>query len=129
MQSALERYEEVDYTFSGSREGKLLKARTLLHTWAAAGFWRFAVTHQPALACALLLGGTCWSCTLRCLRSVQRLSQDLAEAFEAGDAEQFTDAIAEFDSMTRLDAWKTTLLLRSKKRIGMHDEHNEPDLT
>ena len=31
--------------------------------------------------------------------------------------------------MTRLDAWKTTLLLRSKKRIGMHDEHNEPDLT
>ena len=28
MQSALERYEEVDYTFSGSREGKLLKART-----------------------------------------------------------------------------------------------------
>ncbi len=25
MQSALERYEDIDYTFSGSREGKLLK--------------------------------------------------------------------------------------------------------
>ncbi len=56
-------------------------------------------------------------------------TQDLAEAHEAGDAEQFTDAIAEYDSMTRLDAWKTTLLLRSKKLIGAHDEHHEPDLT
>lgn len=26
MQSALERYEDIDFTFSGSREGKLLKA-------------------------------------------------------------------------------------------------------
>lgn len=55
--------------------------------------------------------------------------QDLADAFEAADVEQFTDAIAEFDSMTRLDAWKTTMLLRSKKLIGAHDEHHEPDLT
>ncbi|KAK9903527.1 hypothetical protein WJX75_008075 [Coccomyxa subellipsoidea] len=79
MQSALERYEDIDYTFSGSREGKLLK--------------------------------------------------DLVEAFEAGDPEKYTDAIAEFDSMTRLDAWKTTLLLRGKKRLQSHDEHDEPDLT
>jgi alpha-soluble NSF attachment protein len=55
--------------------------------------------------------------------------QDLVEAFEAGDPEKYTDAIAEFDSMTRLDAWKTTLLLRGKKRLQSHDEHDEPDLT
>ena len=30
LQSALERFEEIDYTFSGSREGKLLKARAPL---------------------------------------------------------------------------------------------------
>jgi hypothetical protein len=28
MQSALERYEDIDYTFAGSREGKLLKVCT-----------------------------------------------------------------------------------------------------
>jgi hypothetical protein len=32
MQSALERYEDIDYTFSGSREGKLLKV------WDSCGF-------------------------------------------------------------------------------------------
>jgi len=55
--------------------------------------------------------------------------QDLVEAFEAGDAEKYTDAIQEFDSMTRLDAWKTTLLLCGKKRLQSHEEHDEPDLT
>ncbi|CAL8465428.1 g4964 [Coccomyxa elongata] len=79
MQSALERYDDIDYTFSSSREGKFVK--------------------------------------------------DLVEAFEAGDAERYTDAIAEYDSMTRLDAWKTTLLLRGKKRLQSNDEHDEPDLT
>ncbi len=55
--------------------------------------------------------------------------QDLVEAFEAGDAERYTDAIADYDSMTRLDAWKTTLLLRGKKRLQSNDDHDEPDLT
>lgn len=31
---------------------------------------------------------------------------------EAGDAQKFADSLAEFDSMTRLDAWKTSLLLK-----------------
>jgi Soluble NSF attachment protein, SNAP len=31
---------------------------------------------------------------------------------EAGDSQKFADALAEFDSMTRLDAWKTSLLLK-----------------
>jgi alpha-soluble NSF attachment protein len=57
------------------------------------------------------------------------LTQDLAEALEVGDMDKFTDAIAEFDSMTRLDSWKTSLLLRAKKRVQSHTEHDEPDLT
>ena len=46
--------------------------------------------------------------------------------------EKFTDAGAEFDSMTRLDQWKTTLLLRAKKRIEGSPAAfgtDEPDLT
>ena len=56
-------------------------------------------------------------------------NQDLADAGEAGDTDKFTDVIAEYDSMTRLDAWKTSLLLRAKKRIQARDEDDEPDFT
>ena len=33
-------------------------------------------------------------------------------AYEEGDVEQFTAAVAEFDSIKKLDAWKTTICLR-----------------
>lgn len=46
---------------------------------------------------------------------------DLSNATEASDAQQFTDIVAEFDKMTRLDNWKTTLLLRIKKGLGEVD--------
>lgn len=53
----------------------------------------------------------------------------MADACEAGDSEAFTDSLAEFDNMTRLDAWKTSLLLRVKKRMAAADDVDEPDLT
>lgn len=34
---------------------------------------------------------------------------------EAGDSQKFADSLAEFDSMTRLDAWKTSLLLKVRR--------------
>jgi hypothetical protein len=37
--------------------------------------------------------------------------QALADALEQGDADAFTAAVADFDSLTRLDAWKTTMLV------------------
>lgn len=55
--------------------------------------------------------------------------QALVEAKETGDIQKFTDAVAEFDSMTRLDAWKTQLLLRAKKRLNAVAEGDEEDLT
>lgn len=57
------------------------------------------------------------------------LLQDLADSFESKDMDKFTDAIAEFDSMTRLDQWKTSLLLRAKKRIEAAEEEDEEDFT
>ncbi|KAG6513480.1 alpha-soluble NSF attachment protein-like [Zingiber officinale] len=76
--NALERYEELDPTFSGTREYKLLS--------------------------------------------------NLAEALDEGDVVKFTDAVQEYDSMTRLDSWKTTLLLRVKNTIKLKEEE-EDDLT
>ncbi|KAH0462524.1 hypothetical protein IEQ34_010099 [Dendrobium chrysotoxum] len=76
--NALERYQELDPTFSGTREFKLLA--------------------------------------------------DLASSMDEEDVIKFTEAVKEFDSMTRLDPWKTTLLLRAKSSLKAK-EQNDDDLT
>ncbi|EFN53423.1 hypothetical protein CHLNCDRAFT_53692 [Chlorella variabilis] len=53
----------------------------------------------------------------------------LADALDEGDVEAFTTAVADYDSLTRLDAWKTTLLVRVKRKITSRDEVEEEDLT
>ncbi|KAJ3698386.1 hypothetical protein LUZ61_002091 [Rhynchospora tenuis] len=78
IHNALERFQDIDPTFSGTREYRLLA--------------------------------------------------DLAAAMDDGDITKFTDAIREFDSMTRLDTWKTTLLLRAKNTLKEKEEE-EDDLT
>ncbi|KVI07037.1 NSF attachment protein [Cynara cardunculus var. scolymus] len=57
-----------------------------------------------------------------------RLLADLAASIDEEDVEKFTDAIKEFDSITKLDAWKTTLLLRVKDMLKAK-EMEEDDLT
>lgn len=46
-----------------------------------------------------------------------QLLVDLADAVEQGDAELFADKLFEFDRMSKLDKWKTTILLRVKNNI------------
>lgn len=48
----------------------------------------------------------------------------LLEAVEAGDQEAFTGAVVEFDQVTKLDNWKTGILLKIKRGI-----EEEPTLT
>ncbi|KAJ1401134.1 Tetratricopeptide-like helical domain superfamily [Sesbania bispinosa] len=76
--NALERYQELDPTFSGTREHRLLA--------------------------------------------------DIAAAIDEEDVAKFTEVIKEFDSMTPLDSWKTTLLLRVKEKLKAK-ELEEDDLT
>ncbi|KAL6581265.1 hypothetical protein OROMI_007188 [Orobanche minor] len=78
INNALEKYQELDPTFSGTREYKLLA--------------------------------------------------DLAAAVDEEDVAKFTAAVKEFDSMTRLDSSKTTLLLRVKEALKAK-ELEEDDLT
>ncbi|KAI3884229.1 hypothetical protein MKX03_030262 [Papaver bracteatum] len=67
LNNALEKYQDLDPTFTGTRECKLLN--------------------------------------------------DLAAATDEEDIGKFTDAVKEFESMTRLDAWKTTMLFRAEKAL------------
>lgn len=41
----------------------------------------------------------------------------LIEAVENGDSEAFTGAVVEFDQVTKLDNWKTNILLKIKRSI------------
>lgn len=56
---------------------------------------------------------------LRCLTQKLNvlLQQKLLEAHEEQNSEAFTEAVKEFDSVSRLDQWLTTMLLRIKKTI------------
>ncbi|KHN38559.1 Alpha-soluble NSF attachment protein 2 [Glycine soja] len=76
--NALERYQDLDPTFSGTREYRLLA--------------------------------------------------DIAAAIDEEDVGKFTEVIKEFDSLTPLDSWKTTLLLRVKDKLKAK-EIEEDDLT
>lgn len=49
---------------------------------------------------------------------------------ESGDVDGFTGVIQEFDSMSRLDEWRTKMLLRAKKRVASREVGgDEDDLT
>ncbi|WIA28569.1 hypothetical protein OEZ86_011109 [Tetradesmus obliquus] len=45
------------------------------------------------------------------------LLEQCVEALAAADEKAFATAVAEFDALTRLDAWKTAMLLRVKRRL------------
>ena len=46
-----------------------------------------------------------------------QLLVDLAEAVEQGDQEVFADKLFQYDQLSKLDKWKTTILLRVKNAI------------
>lgn len=50
------------------------------------------------------------------------LLNDLVESVEQGDPDGFTDKLLQFDQMSKLDKWKTALLLRVKENIQKQEE-------
>lgn len=52
-----------------------------------------------------------------------QLLVDLSQAVEAGDQEMFTEKLFAYDQMSKLDKWKTAILLRIKN--GIEDADNE----
>jgi len=59
--------------------------------------------------------------TFSATRECQLLG-DLAAAVEQGDQEVYADKLYQFDQMSKLDKWKTTLLLRVKDAIENKEE-------
>jgi alpha-soluble NSF attachment protein len=46
----------------------------------------------------------------------------LTEAAQAGDLETFQGAVFEFDQVTKLDNWKTAILLKIKRKLELAGE-------
>jgi len=51
-----------------------------------------------------------------------QLLVDLAEAFKEGDQEMFSDKLFQYDQMSKLDKWKTSILLEVKNKIVAVEE-------
>lgn len=51
-----------------------------------------------------------------------QLLVDLLQAVEAGDQELFADKLFKFDQLSKLDKWKTTILLRIKNSVEEAEE-------
>jgi len=51
-----------------------------------------------------------------------QLLVDLAEAFKEGDQEMFADKLFQYDQMSKLDKWKTSILLEVKNKIVAVEE-------
>lgn len=51
-----------------------------------------------------------------------QLLVDLTEAVKAGNQEEFTDRLFQFDQMSKLDKWKTEILVRVKNMIVAEEE-------
>ncbi len=49
-----------------------------------------------------------------------------ATALASADERAFATAVAEFDALTRLDAWKTNMLLKVKRRLQSRAAGEEP---
>jgi alpha-soluble NSF attachment protein len=49
-----------------------------------------------------------------------KFAQAVMDACEQGDVEQFQNAVGAYDAVTKLDNWKTGVLLRIKK--GLEEE-------
>lgn len=51
-----------------------------------------------------------------------QLLRDLTEAVEKGEQEMFADRLFQYDQLSKLDKWKTTILLRVKEGIEAQGE-------
>jgi alpha-soluble NSF attachment protein len=103
---ALEKYCDICPSFDREREYKLLDVR---HP-------------RIRLLFIFLFVNTLTSFVLRSSSFFFVLFQDITNACENYDVESFTNAVVDFDSMTKLDKWKTNILLKIKSTIKEGEE-------
>jgi alpha-soluble NSF attachment protein len=137
LRAELEQYPEAIKLYESVASHSLASALT---KYSVKEYW------LKAVLCALALGVSCEPGLFSCRCTDLFLAQDtimakrnlatysakdtsfsstreakfanaLIEAVVAGDTEGYTGAVAEFDQVTKLDDWKTSILLKIKRGI------------
>ncbi|KII93757.1 hypothetical protein PLICRDRAFT_101894 [Plicaturopsis crispa FD-325 SS-3] len=115
---AIARYEQVaDHSL-----GSALTKYSVKEYWLRAGLCALAMG-DPITAKRNMAKYSSLDTTFSTTREAKFVNI-LIEAVEAGDQEAFTGAVVEFNQVTSLDNWKTSLLLKIKRSIN-----EEPALT
>ncbi|KAG6856633.1 vesicular-fusion protein S17 [Tephrocybe sp. NHM501043] len=115
---AIARYEQVaDHSLASS-----LTKYSVKEYWLRAGLCALAMNDTVTARRNLTKYGN-QDNTFLSTREAKFLNA-LVDAVEAGDQESFTGAVVEFDQVTKLDNWKTAILLAIKRGI-----QEEPGLT
>jgi len=108
---AIARYEQVaDHSLNSA-----LTKYSVKEYWLRAGLCALALRDVVTFKRNLMKYGN-QDNTFPSTREAKFLSA-LAEAVETGDMEAFTGAVVEFDSVTKLDNWKTAILLKIKRQL------------
>ncbi|KAF8227445.1 vesicular-fusion protein SEC17 [Tricholoma matsutake] len=115
---AIARYEQV----AGHSLTSPLTKYSVKEFWLKAGLCALAMNDTVTAKRNMLKYGN-QDTTFMSTREAKFLNA-LLEAVEAGDQEAFTGAVVEFDQVTKLDNWKTGILLKIKRGI-----EEEPTLT
>ncbi|KAJ8083873.1 vesicular-fusion protein S17 [Marasmius tenuissimus] len=109
---AIARYEMVaDHSLSSA-----LTKYSVKDYWLRAGLCALAM-NDAITAKRNLQKYTNQDATFSSTREAKFLTA-LIEAVQAGDEQAFTGAVVEFDQVTKLDNWKTNILLKIKRGLG-----------
>ncbi|KAL7276170.1 vesicular-fusion protein S17 [Rhizina undulata] len=115
-QKAIQRYEDV----AKSSVGNNLMKWSVKEYFLKAGICHLA-TNDIIAAKKAIESYVELDMTFPSTREFQLLNE-MVESIEAGDPDAFSDKIFQYDQMTKLDKWKTTLLLKIKTNIEKEDE-------
>ncbi|KAJ4486074.1 vesicular-fusion protein SEC17 [Lentinula aciculospora] len=116
--SAIARYEQVaDHSLTSA-----LTKYSVKEYWLRAGLCALAM-NDPVSARRNMQKYSTQDATFPSTREAKFVNA-LIDAVQAGDPEAFTGAVVEFDQVTKLDNWKTSILLKIKRGI-----QEEPGLT
>ncbi|KIY64812.1 vesicular-fusion protein SEC17 [Cylindrobasidium torrendii FP15055 ss-10] len=116
---AIARYQEV----ANASLGSALTKYSVKEYWLRAGLCALAM-NDPVQARRSIQGYQAQDMAFGSTRECKFLIA-LIESFEAGDIEGFTGAVVEFDQVTKLDNWKTNILLKIKRDV----QSDEPGFT
>uniref|UniRef100_A0A094ZU68 Alpha-soluble NSF attachment protein n=1 Tax=Schistosoma haematobium TaxID=6185 RepID=A0A094ZU68_SCHHA len=95
--------------------------QAIRHYEQAADYYKGEESSSSAMKCQLAVAQLA-SQLGQCDKAANLFEEKLSEALEQENVEAFTTAVQEYDNITRLEPWITSLLLKLKKTISEEED-------